>query len=179
MKNGFSLVALLLLLGVAWITGLDSEAKARDNARALALMHQYLEECAAPKDREYQRYSDAILNNRSALPVSPMSTYCKLLYGGIRELNPDLPETPPETYAQAFAKVVSLQSKFMKDCGDGVDLTAKGQADYCSLLYKNYQQADLNFKSTERKSDELTRKMIANPCDYVTSPEALAREHCQ
>lgn len=165
--------------GLVTATGLDSEAKAGDNARALALMHQYLEECGAPKDREYQNYAEAILNHRSATPVPPMSTYCELLYGGIRELDHDLPETPPETYSQAFAKVVFLQDKLMKDCGQGADLTAKGQQDYCSLLYNDYQQADLNFETAKRKSDELTRKMIANPCAFVITPEASAREHCQ
>ena len=98
------------IAALASVIGLPPESKAGDSARAIEFLHKYLDECAAPKNRKYDEYVDEILKNRPTISVPPMSIYCTMLYGSIRELDSDLPDTPPETYSQAFAKVVFLHS---------------------------------------------------------------------
>ena len=149
------------------------KAEAANYERALVLTNQWVAECGAPKDREYQSYAQAILDHLPATPPVPqMSAYCDRLYKNLRLVNPYLPFAPPETYEQAFAKVVSLQDKWMKECdhllSDTISAKIAGktapetttQSHYCDLIYQDWQEANRNFETAKHASDELYRMLL-------------------
>ncbi len=160
------------IASVATVAVLAPMAKAGNYERAQALTNQWVEECAAPKAREYQSYGEAILAHRPATPVPPMSAYCNRLYEGLRKVNPYGPVTPPESWEQAFAKSAYLQDKYLKDCGHALaDLLSElsdgrtprdteAQKKYCDLLYDDLQQANDNFEIAKQNSDELYRLLL-------------------